>query len=252
MSVQDKVERVLRDFHVLFSRSEPYQQDPQKIIVSKQVALTLLNQLKDCMSEMMEEYEITARSRDKREREARKKGDEIIRDANRTAEDIYAASVMYSDEALTRIQNIIQDTNDEIERLFDGLKSEMKNRQKVVRENQLELKSSLEDLRDTDKYNKLIEERNKQIQKAKDNKDKKKEQKSGSSTQSIPAFPAGKPQIKINTEYFEKIRRPIEETSQMEPEITPEQKAASEMEIKVNLDAEYFRWKENQQKKDIT
>lgn len=247
MSVQDKVERVLRDFHVLFSRSEPYQQEPQKIIVSKEEALTLLNQLKDCMSEMMEEYEITARSRDKGEREARKKGDEIIRDANRTAEDIYAASVMYSDEALTRIQNIIQDANEEMEKLFDGLKKEMKSRQKVVRENQLELKSSLEDLRDTDKYNKLIEERNKQIQKARDNKENKKEQRAEGSTQSIPA---GKPEIKINTEYFEKIGRSMEAAAQIEPEITPEQKAAAEMEIKVNLDAEYFRWRQEQKKAD--
>lgn len=247
MSVQDKVERVLRDFHVLFSRSEPYQQEPQKIIVSKEEALTLLNQLKDCMSEMMEEYEITARSRDKGEREARKKGDEIIRDANRTAEDIYAASVMYSDEALTRIQNIIQDANEEMEKLFDGLKKEMKSRQKVVRENQLELKSSLEDLRDTDKYNKLIEERNKQIQKARDNKENKKEQRAEGSTQSIPA---GKPEIKINTKYFEKIGRSMEAAAQIEPEITPEQKAAAEMEIKVNLDAEYFRWRQEQKKAD--
>lgn len=248
MSVQDKVERVLRDFHILFSKSEPYQPDSQKIIVSKTEALTLLDQLKDCMSEMMDEYEITVRSRNKGEREARKKGNEIIRDANQIAEDIYAASVMYSDEALTRIHNIIQETNEEIDKIYSGLKEEMKARQKVVRENQLELKSSLEDLRDTDKYNKLIEERNKQLQKERDKKDSK----GKNTTSNISLLLSGKPEIKINTEYFEKTGKPIEAPLQAEPEITPEQKAASEMEIKVNLDAEYFRWRQEQQKKDIT
>lgn len=39
----------------------------------------------------------------------------------------------------------------------------MMKQQQTVRENQLELKSSLEDLKDTDKYRKVIEERNKEI-----------------------------------------------------------------------------------------
>lgn len=243
MSVQDKVERVLREFHVLISKSEPYSQDSQKVIVDKKDALELLEQLKYCMSEMMEEYEITSNSRDRGEREARKKSDAIVRDAEHMAEDIYAASVLYSDEALTRIQKIIQDANDEMEQVFGTVKNEMKARQKIVRENQLELKSSLENLKDTNKYRKLIEERNKQLQKEKEKKDEHK-----TTSVAAPLFPAGKPEIKVNPEYFEKTGRTMEVASE-EPTVQPEQKAAQEMEIKVNLDAEYFRWRQKQHKK---
>ena len=54
MSVQDKVERVLREFYVLYSRSEPYDKNVEQVIVNKKEALALLEQLKSCMNEMME------------------------------------------------------------------------------------------------------------------------------------------------------------------------------------------------------
>ncbi len=243
MSVQDKVERVLREIHVLISKSEPYDRDSQKIIVDKKDVLELLEQLKYCMDEMMEEYEITTNSRNRGEREARKKSDAIVRNAEDMAEDIYAASVLYSDEALTRIQKIIQETNIEMEQIFSTVKNEMKERQKVVRENQLELKSSLENLKDTDKYRSLIAERNRELQ-----KEEEKKEEHRITAVAAPLFPAGKPEIKVNPEYFEKTGRPMEVSSRGSI-VQPEQKAAQEMEIKVNLDAEYFRWRQKQHKK---
>ena len=68
MSVQDKVERVLREFYVLYSRSEPYDMNVEQVIVNKKEALALLEQLKSCMNEMMEEYEMTSNSRERGER----------------------------------------------------------------------------------------------------------------------------------------------------------------------------------------
>ena len=38
MSVQDKVERVLREFYVLYSRSEPYDKNAERVIVNKKEA----------------------------------------------------------------------------------------------------------------------------------------------------------------------------------------------------------------------
>ena len=84
----------------------------------------------------------------------------------------------------------------------------MMKQQQTVRENQLELKSSLEDLKDTDKYRKVIEERNKEIKKKKEqNSQKKVKENTGAE---MAAFPAGKPEIKVNPAYFEKIGRPVQ------------------------------------------
>ena len=79
MSTQDKLERVLRDIHVLISRSELYDNTGEKIIVEKKKMFEYLNHLNDCIYEMMDEYEVTQQSRDKAEREARKKGDAMLK-----------------------------------------------------------------------------------------------------------------------------------------------------------------------------
>ena len=111
MSTQDKLERVLRDIHVLISRSELYDNTGEKIIVEKKKMFEYLNHLNDCIYEMMDEYEVTQQSRDKAEREVRKKGDAMIFKASRNAEDVYAAAVLYTDDALQRVQHIMQDTS---------------------------------------------------------------------------------------------------------------------------------------------
>ena len=76
MSSQDKLEKVLRDIHVLISRSEVYDKD--RIIVNKQEMFGLIDRLNASIYEIMEEYELTKQSRDKAEREHKKQGDKII------------------------------------------------------------------------------------------------------------------------------------------------------------------------------
>lgn len=108
MGAQDNTEKVLRSLHVLLSKSEPYPKEPSKVIIDKQQVIDLLAELNTCIYQIMDEYELTIRSRDKAERDFHKKGDQIIWDASRKAEDIYAASVMYMDETLNRMQDIMQ------------------------------------------------------------------------------------------------------------------------------------------------
>lgn len=72
MGAQDNTEKVLRSLHVLLSKSEPYPKEPSKVIVDKQQVLDLLSDLNTCIYAIMDEYELTKRSRDKAEREFRK------------------------------------------------------------------------------------------------------------------------------------------------------------------------------------
>ena len=80
----------------------------------------------------------------------------------------------------------------------------------------------------------IIEERNKKIAKEKKWKEE--------DTESSP-YAAVKPEIKINRDYFEQLEEPEEE----QPEEKTE-KAAPE--ISVNLDSEYFKWKEQEGKEE--
>ena len=215
MSSQDKLEKVLRDIHVLISRSEVY--DKNRIIVNKQEMFGLIDRLNASIYEIMEEYELTRQSRDKAEREHKKQGDKIIWDASRKAEDIYAASVMYTDEALNHIQAIMDESTEQIRAVQDTMLRDLEEKKKIVRANQLELKSQLQDLVDTEKYLSLIEERNKEIE-----REKEKSGRGFGQPKEKSQFADVKTEIRINKEYFRNAGIALEEDEK--PEASDEQK----------------------------
>lgn len=242
MSTQDNIEKILRSLHVLLSKSEPYAKEPSKVIVDKQQMLDLLSELNKSIYDIMDEYELTKQSRDRAEREFRKKGDEIVWDASRKAEDIYAASVMYTDEALRRIQEIMRESQDSVKEIYAKMDKNLKSQEELVRSNQLELKSQLQDLVDTEKYLKLIEERNREIKREKD-KGKPVEEREPS------IYANRQTEIKINQDYFDKMGISVEEEQVKAEESTHEAETptkAEEAKMQAQLDADYFDWKEGQ------
>ena len=213
MSSQDKLEKVLRDIHVLISHSEAY--DDDRIIVDKQEMFGLIDRLNISIYEIMEDYELTKQSRDKAEREHKKQGEQIIWDASRKAEDIYAASVMYTDEALNHIQAIMDESMEQIREVQDAMIRDMEEKKQIVRDNQLELKSQLQDLADTEKYLLLIEERNKEIE-----REKEKHGRRFGQPKEKSQFADVKAEIHVNKEYFKNagIELEEEETAGDQPE----------------------------------
>ena len=238
MSTQSNIENVLKNLHLLLAKSEKYALDEKKIVVEKKKILDLLMELNTCIANIMDEYELTKQSRDKAERDFQRQSDKIIEDANKKAEDIYAASVMYTDEALRRVNGIVDEANVAISKIYTDMSKKLKEQEQLIRENQLELASELQDLRDTKEYLKLIEERNKEIE-----KEKKSEEKSETKKPSI--YANRQTEIKINEEYFEKMGIALEQEAEKEIEQTLMKNV--ETEIKVNLDADYFKWKEGKE-----
>ena len=214
MSSQDRLEHVLRDIHVMISKSEAYDKD--RIIVSKKDVFDLIDRLNASVYEIMDEYELTQQSRDRALRENKKEGDKIIWDASRQAEDIYAASVLYTDEALNHLHGIMENANETICRLYKDFGRSMREQQDMIRDNQMELKSQLQLLTDTEKYLNLIEERNREIERERARKKGKKVFGSGSTHKAI------KPEIKINEAYFRKAGIPLEDDKDVvEEEMEP-------------------------------
>ena len=74
MSPQDKVERVLKEIHVTFSKSEMMDGHPDKVIIDRKKFLGLLDRLNQGIYDMMDQYEQTRQSRNNAERAFRKKG----------------------------------------------------------------------------------------------------------------------------------------------------------------------------------
>lgn len=202
MSAQDQTEKVLRKLHILLSKSEPYERNPKKVIIDKDEMLGILSELNTCIYGIMDEYELTQRSRDKAEREFRKQGDQIVWNASRKAEDIYAASVMYTDEALNRVYEIMNNASESIRDIYADIDKKLKAQEKDLKKNQIELKSQLQGLVDTEKYLTLIEQRNREIKKQEE-EGKKKGKNAFTSEKNI--YADRQTGIKINTEYLEKM-----------------------------------------------
>lgn len=202
MSVQDKLEHILKSIHLLFSESPPYGENSEKIIVEKKAVFDLLEKLNLAVYEAMDQYEVTSQKHEMAERRCEKRGEEIVQKASRHADDIYAASIMYTDDAINRICYIMDDASHEVRNIFHKMNAEMEAHRERVRRNQLELTGQLRDFADTDKYVKLIQEVNKQAEQ------EHRHQVEGKKEKRIPnegkSYSAVKPEIKINQAYFER------------------------------------------------
>ena len=202
MNANDKTEKVLREIHIMLSKAEPYKPEPSRVIINKQQMIDLLAELNKCIYAMQDEYELTEQSRNHAEREFRKKGDKIVWDASRKAEDVYAASVIYTDEALSRVRDIINDTKESLEKLCKNMKDRIAEQEKIVKTNQYELKGQLQDLSDTEKYLKIIDDRNKEIERQKNAGKPAEERTIDNEEKSI--YANRQTAIKVNMDYFRK------------------------------------------------
>lgn len=238
MGAQDRTEKVLREMHVLFSKAEPYEGSSRNVIVDKNAMMALLKDLNDCMYDMMDEHELTVKSRDKANRQMQKQGDDIIFDATRKAEDIYAASIMYTDNTLGSIQDIISDAEDQIAKIYEETQKKIKEEKRVIKDNQIELKSHLNDLIDTQKYLRLIEDENARIAK---------EKASGVTSEAdfdAPKYEAA--EVFIDKEYFAANNIPFAADEVKTGGISSDSEEEISAEMSADLDAEYFKWQEEQ------
>lgn len=239
MSPQDKVERVLKEIHVTFSKSEMVDGHPDKVIIDRKKFLGLLDRLNQGIYDMMDQYEQTRQSRNNAERAFQKKGNEIIEAANANAEDVYAASVIYTADMIGAIRDLMDQTNDSMNDLFLQFKKDLREQKDKLQSHENELQGQLADLSDTKKYLSIIDDINRQ--RARKNRDLEAEKEAGVQyARSMMYIPPSEPDIKVNEQYFENsgTKRP--------EELAREPLPAEKPDIKINTDAAYFKWKASQ------
>jgi cobalamin biosynthesis Mg chelatase CobN len=185
------------------------------------------------MYDMMEEHELTVKSRDKANREMQKQGDDIVFEATRKAEDIYAASIMYTDNAFDNLQEALKESQEAFTKIYDETIKKIKEETQAVKTNQLELKSHLNDLIDTQKYLRLIDEENMRLLR----------EKAEGSEDNFDAPKYAAPEIRINKDYFAQAGLAIDDDQDLGAgDINGEENGISAE----DLDAEYFKWQEEE------
>ena len=256
MAARERTEEVLRKIHVLFSKTVPYNNSNRSVIIDKNDMMDLLKQLNDCIYDLLDEYEMTSASRDKAERRQQKQAESMVFDARRKADDIYAASVLYADRSLQEVEAELSATADGYAAVYEEFMARIKEKKEEVRKNRLDLKSSLQELIDTQKYTNLIEDENLRIAKEKERlesgkKGSSKGKAKDQDKEKEKDFSAIKPEIKVNEEYFRAKGLDVE-TGEPAGEVKDEptrdeaDKIADETiaAVSADLDEEYFKWKD--------
>lgn len=247
MGPQDKVERVLKEIHVLFSKSESYQGKPDKVVVDRRKFLELLDRLNKGIFDMMDTYEHTRESRQRAELAFENKGKEMLADAEEKAEDVYAASVIYTANMLGEVQRLIDQANESINDVFVQFKRELRTQKETVKSNELELQSQLNTLADAKTYQEMLAEVRREQRKQHRMEDLAKRQLEAEGPAYIQQggqiyIPATSADVKVNEDYFEK-QGISAENAKAGYIPAPAPLAAEKPEVKVNFNSEYFKRK---------
>ncbi len=237
MNSQDKVERVLKEMHIMFSKSLEAGGMPDKMVVDRSEYMDLLDRLTTGIYEMMEEYEQTRQSRMAAERGFRRSAEEIIDQANANAEDIYAASVLYTADAIGKIRALLDQTSDSMNELFIQFRRDLRDQKDLLRTHESELQAQLADLSDTRKYLSVLRDINREQERK--NRDLEAEREVGN---------------QYARNLFRSVVSPAEARSGESAaegtanDVVPMARAAGEEpEITVNRDATYFKWKDEKE-----
>ena len=143
-------------------------------------------------------------------------------------------------------KDLIDQTNESMNEVFRSFKRELRNQKDIVRSNELELESQLQDMADSKVYQGMLEDiRADQRKEKRKAEDQKKEQayarRSPYSREHIK-IPAVSADVKINEAYFERAGISAEDAKAGYVP-SPAPLVTEKPDVKVNLNSEYFRRK---------
>lgn len=245
MKEQERIEKALKDIHVLFAKSESLPEDKDKIVVDKRQLFGMLEEINKCMYAMMDRYEITKESRERSERKSKEKCEQMMDESTRIAEEIYAAAVMYTDDTMKELYEEIRATQTKVVEMTEKLADEIDRQLRTVVKNREELRGELTEMAEGEKYLRILQEESKKS--GRDNKKAVEASKGRVNPSNYHSFleepeweepvriMAPAPEIKIDPAYAEDAV--LDEFE--EGVVTP-----SEPVIQVNYDSAYFKMKQ--------
>ena len=156
MTEQERLEEILRNIHVLFAEAEPMLDDDDLVVVNQQDLYRLLEALNRCVADIMERYEVTQQSREAAENRTRKDLEKMVSKAQKTADEIYAASLLYMDGTLQEMNRRMQRMQKDVQAITGALTDDMEEKLRSVNENREELRAQMHTLMEDEAYLELV------------------------------------------------------------------------------------------------
>lgn len=216
LSAQDRLERILKKIHVMLAEGESVPGKSGKVCVDRDAVCAMLERLNVAVKDLVEESEMSRQARDLAVRRSERQGEELVTQAEKRADDIYAASLLYTDDALAEVQRKLDDALRTGRKIWMSFSNRMEEEQKRIRDDQMTLREQLQDLKDSEEYLGIVEERSaKREKQEKEKQETNQEKKIQNEAKHYPA--ATQPEIRVNKAYFER-RRKLEEEAKTENE----------------------------------
>ena len=115
------IEKSLREIHRLLAEAPKVDEsDEDKVIVSKKAIIQLLEDLNYDLIDMMDDYDTTNFKYEQKVLRARKRGEEAYEEMKRKADDTYAASLIYSNNAMKELNDFVIDAQEDFRRVYES------------------------------------------------------------------------------------------------------------------------------------
>lgn len=157
----EDIERILRTIHIMFAKAEKVKNSEDKIIVEKKKVFALLEELNHEVYDAMDRFEESKVSKELAKKRLREEGEQIISNASKNAEEIYASSILYTDDALRELENVIENANKTVVKVYEEVARQMQDQIEMMRDNRSELREQLSGLADSGRYLELLKRPNK-------------------------------------------------------------------------------------------
>lgn len=152
----EKIEEILKTLHLFLSSCDRFADYEDLLIVSKKEIFQILEKLNLAIYDSMDEMKMTKHQKEQEELEAQRAADELLEKAAYNAEEVYAASLLYTDGALNKLKEIIEKNHEIIQEEYQGMVKQMEERMSAIDYNQSELRKQLMDMYQNDFYIKMM------------------------------------------------------------------------------------------------
>ena len=186
---KDRSVTIIEEMRSRVVEGQSFPLQPAKVVLPREELIELLDLLEGTVKEELKAYREVTDKRAKILSDAKKEAEKIIFEAEksasrirvtkrregeplnfspaemdaeekkalRTAGDIYAASLIYTDEMLTEVDHLLADAFDQLDQEYKAMQGMLQSKKQAIAENKSELLRSLNSLTKEDRYAQIME-----------------------------------------------------------------------------------------------
>ena len=154
----DRIEEIMRKLHIYLENCKESQYSSEDVIVSKKRIYEFLNELNEAVFDVCECYEATKEAKAKALNAVEQEAAGIKQESMERAEHVYAASLLYTENAINSMKNSLEYSYLKVRREYENLINNYNEKINELETNQKALVDELNGMSDNQTYLRIIED----------------------------------------------------------------------------------------------